>query len=99
MTGEQIHSPLSANNRTQAVVAAAQIDRLGGEIDPNTGRQRQHLPSASRSVTTYAGSRPSRRLTRIEPTAAAPSATRRTGSTRGVLAFYSQLRALCRDDT
>ncbi len=30
MTGEQIHSPLSLNNRAQPIMAAAQIDRLAG---------------------------------------------------------------------
>jgi hypothetical protein len=88
MTGEQIHSPLAADDRAQTIVTAAQIDRLDGEVDPNAQRQRQHLASAPSTAATYAGSQPSRKLTRTEPSSASTTATERsllsrTGSTRG----------------
>src|SRR4051812_6218424 len=92
MTGEQIHSPLPLNNSAQPIVATAQNDGVHREVDPNTWRQRQHLPSALRTATTYAGSQPSRKLTRTEPNCASTDAdasvTTRTGSTRGVRAFF-----------
>jgi hypothetical protein len=42
MPGEEIHSPLPANDATQPVVPAAEIHGLNGEIDPNTRRKCQH---------------------------------------------------------
>ncbi len=74
VTGEQIHPPLPLNNGAQPVVVTAQIDRLHREVDPNAARQRQHLPSALRTATTYAGSQPSRKLTRTEPNSASTDA-------------------------
>jgi hypothetical protein len=36
MSGEQVHAPVPADNAAETVVAAAKVDRLDGEIDPNT---------------------------------------------------------------
>lgn len=43
--GEQIHTPLPADNAAQAVVATTKVDWLDREIDPNARWQReQRLP-------------------------------------------------------
>jgi hypothetical protein len=55
MPGEQVHPPLPANDATQAVVTAAEIDRLNRKIDPNTRRKRQQRLSQSGNDSGHVG--------------------------------------------
>ena len=49
---EQRFAPLFADERGEAVVAAAQVNRLSAEEDPNTRRERQHERSLATSAAT-----------------------------------------------
>src|SRR5580692_803250 len=94
MSRERVHAPLVADDRVETVVAAAQVHRLGRQVDVDTRRQRQHrLRSNVTSSATYAGPSPPRTRRSASPTASsmtvsssvAPAGATRTGSNRVAL--------------
>lgn len=52
-------SPLAKDEGREAIVAAPEIDRLGGEVDPDARRQRQHARRACTTAAMYPGEMPS----------------------------------------
>ena len=94
MPGEWIHAPLVANDREESVVTAAQVHRLGRQVDVNARRERQHRARSNvTSSATYAAPNPPRTRRIASPTTSsmtvssstAPAGATRTGSNRVAL--------------
>ncbi len=74
---ERIEAPRAANDGDETVMTASEIHRLGGDVDTNARRQRQHRRSSATSRATYAASLPG----------ATSISTSPTRTTNGAIAF------------